>query len=330
MKLTFILISYNEKEYLEHAINSCLSQELEDFEIIIGDDGSSDGSIEVIEAYAKKYPKNIRYFVSDRTGVTGKTVIASLRVSAVIQRALQMALGEYCVVLSGDDYFYKSSFFKNAIKFLDNNPDYVTYVGGYEKVWEDRPSIEYHITYPRKIYWARKYVHLSTFVFRKSVYDQGTFLQRFCDDTGLQYSLAFSGKWKIEPTVMFAYRQRSGSIMHKIDMLENHIVEMMIFQDVLCKGELYRESLAKFSYSLKLVFKQRSELCNEKYRKYLDNCKNYEHNILQRVAEFDNKSKIEQTKFKLWMLGARCLWFYYRILGYSYTVIRKSLVLLKR
>ena len=115
-KFSFIIISYNEKEYLTQAIESCLKQKLRDFEIIIGDDGSSDGSLELIEKYAAKYPGVIRYFVSERTGVCTKDVIASLRVSAVITRALEMAAGEYCIILSGDDYFYENSFLNDAVE----------------------------------------------------------------------------------------------------------------------------------------------------------------------------------------------------------------------
>lgn len=328
MKLSFIIVSYNEAEYLEQAIKSCMNQKLDDFEIVIGDDGSNDGSIELIKQYAEKYPEIVRYSVSDRTGIVStKDIIASLRVSDVITRSLEMAKGNYCVILSGDDYFYEGRFFHNAISFLDSNPDYVTYVGGYEKVWEDRPSIPDYITYPRKIYWARKYVHLSTFVFRKSVFEQGAFLQRFCDDTGLQYSLAFSGKWKYEHTIMFAYRQRSGSIMHRNSQIENHIVELMIFQDVLCKGKLYPQSLAKFQYSLKVIFENRKELSDEKYSKYLKNCQKYEHNIVQKICEFDHSTKLTKVKFVLMMKISRVLWHYYRILGYSYTGLSRLLKL---
>ena len=39
MKFTFIVVSYNEVEYLSQAIDSCLNQKLDDFEIVIGDDG---------------------------------------------------------------------------------------------------------------------------------------------------------------------------------------------------------------------------------------------------------------------------------------------------
>lgn len=316
MKFSFIMVSYNEVEYLEQAISSCMSQKLDDYEIVIGDDGSNDGSIDLIKKYAEMYPEIVRYSVSDRTGIGSvKDIIASLRVSKVIARSLDMAKGEYCVVLSGDDYFYETDFFKNAIEFLDKNPDYVSYVGGYEKVWEDRPAIADYIIYPQKIYWARKYVHLSSFVFRKSVYDQGAFLQRFCDDTGLQYSLAFSGKWKCEKTIMFAYRQRSGSIMHTANPLQNYVVELMIFQDVLCKGFLYHQSLAKYGKSLRYVFQHREELKEEKYQKYLLNCKKYENNILDKIYNYDNLSKSEKVRFNGCLICSYILEIYYKIIG---------------
>lgn len=322
-KISFLIVSYNEAEYLENAIESCIKQNVENYEIIIGDDGSDDGSLAIIEEYAKKYPEIIKYFVSDREGIILKNVIASLRVSAVIERALEMASGEYCVVLSGDDYFYETSFFKNAISFLDNNLDYVAYVGRYEKVWEDRPVVSDSIVYPRKLYWARKYVHLSTFVFRKKVFDEGNFLQRFCDDTGLQYSLAFSGKWKYEQVIMFAYRQRSGSIMHTANPLQNYIVELMIFQDVLCKGFLYRQSTAKYNRALQYVFKHRDELKEEKYKKFLLNCEKYDHNILEMIQNYEDSNFVQKLSFRIWMNYGKLLETEYRVIGRIYNLVYK-------
>ena len=43
-----IIVSYNEKEYLPQAIDNCLNQMFQDLEIIVGDDGSTDGSYELI------------------------------------------------------------------------------------------------------------------------------------------------------------------------------------------------------------------------------------------------------------------------------------------
>ena len=51
-EISIIIVSYNEIEYIEEAIESCLSQKgINDYEIIIGDDGSTDGSINLINEY---------------------------------------------------------------------------------------------------------------------------------------------------------------------------------------------------------------------------------------------------------------------------------------
>lgn len=69
MKLTSIIISYNEADYLRKAIDSVLNQTLDDKEIIIGDDGSSDESQRIIQEYSAKYPEIIRTFTMDRANV---------------------------------------------------------------------------------------------------------------------------------------------------------------------------------------------------------------------------------------------------------------------
>lgn len=312
-KLSFVIISYNEKEYLTEAIESCFKQNLEDFEIVIGDDGSNDGSVEIIERYAKVYPDTVKYFVSDRSDVRKETLIASLRVSAVIERALKMATGKYCVILSGDDYFLEGDFFKKAIAFLDDNPQYVTYVGGYRKVWPDQPPVQFYSEYAPKLYWAGKYIHLTSFVFRKEIFDQGAFLQRFCDDAGLVYSLAFSGKWKYDQCMVFDYRQRSSSIMHTVDQLEFRIVELMILQDILCKGYLVNQSLAHFSKSLWYVFKHRDEIANVKYQKYVKNCEQYDHNVIQQLYEYDDYTIPKKIGIYTRLIYAKAMSFAYRI-----------------
>lgn len=135
MKLSIIIVSYNEAEYLPQAIDSCLEQRLHmPYEIIVGDDGSSDNSLSVIRSYAERFPDRIRYFVMDREdGV----VIPSLRVSNVIKKALASARGEYIQCLSGDDYFCDPDKFGREIALLDTNRRLIACVSDYKRVWED-------------------------------------------------------------------------------------------------------------------------------------------------------------------------------------------------
>lgn len=73
IKLSIIIVSYNEAEYLPECFESILKQNMDfDYEVIVGDDGSSDNSLDVIKSYQTKF-KHFSYFVQDREpGLTKK------------------------------------------------------------------------------------------------------------------------------------------------------------------------------------------------------------------------------------------------------------------
>ena len=61
IKVSVICITYNQAEYIKDAINSFLMQKTNfSYEIIIHDDASTDGTIEVLKYYEKKYPSKVR------------------------------------------------------------------------------------------------------------------------------------------------------------------------------------------------------------------------------------------------------------------------------
>ena len=54
MQFTVIVPIYNVEEYLERCIDSILNQTFTDFEVILVDDGSPDGSGQICDAYEKR------------------------------------------------------------------------------------------------------------------------------------------------------------------------------------------------------------------------------------------------------------------------------------
>jgi glycosyltransferase involved in cell wall biosynthesis len=64
MKLSIITVNFNDAEGLEHTIKSVISQTFHDYEFIVIDGGSTDGSVDVI----KKYEDHINYWVSEHDG----------------------------------------------------------------------------------------------------------------------------------------------------------------------------------------------------------------------------------------------------------------------
>lgn len=95
MRISVIVTSFNQKKYLIEAIESVLSQTFQPYEIIIADNHSSDGSVDVIRGYAKRYPGQIVTLFRDR----------NIGISANKNKALEQVQGDYVTILDGDDRF---------------------------------------------------------------------------------------------------------------------------------------------------------------------------------------------------------------------------------
>ena len=267
MKLSIVIVSYNEAEYLRQAIDSCLSQDLDvPYEIIIGDDGSNDGSQEIIQEYLEKYPNIVRAFSVIRG--EPRDVVASIRVSNLIKTAFAVSEGEYLCVLSGDDYYCTDDKLSRQLRFLEGNGKYASCYTDYAMVWDDGSSevFEQRASRNRFLFWSGIYVHISCFLFRRSVLDN--LLGRFCDDTGLIFSILKTGPTKHIATIGFAYRQRDKSIVHSADRLEKSIMELLLYQDVLDSKGFRCTSLARFGPHMRACYQRRGQMFDEKYGKY--------------------------------------------------------------
>lgn len=288
MKLSIIIVSYNEVEFLAEAIESCISGDYE-YEIIIGDDGSDDGSIDLIKEYCERYPSIIKYFVMDRTDIKDvKDIIPSIRVSNVLRRAFNVCQGEYITVISGDDVNTVPNRYLKQVKYLDNNIKYSSCYIDYKKFWNDGSEENFRLraSINERIFWAVQYVHISCFVFRRDCLNN--ILNRFCDDTGLIYSILVTGKSKHLNVNGFGYRQRDKSIMHEADRVELSLLEIALFQDCLNHGLMKRSSLSRFCRPLRYLRANRSSIVAGKYNKYILDCNKYSNNILKLIVNNDD------------------------------------------
>ena len=66
-KVSVIVPVFNVKTYLRECLDSILAQTLTDIEVICGDGGSTDGSLEIIQEYAQK-DSRINYITKERSG----------------------------------------------------------------------------------------------------------------------------------------------------------------------------------------------------------------------------------------------------------------------
>lgn len=93
VKVSIIMPVFNAENYIEKSLESLLNQTLEDIEIIIVNDGSKDGSKEIIKKYEEQYKDKIKYLEKENGGA------ADAR-----NYAIPYATGEYIAFLDSDDY----------------------------------------------------------------------------------------------------------------------------------------------------------------------------------------------------------------------------------
>lgn len=136
-----LLFTYNQVDFIEQCIRSCIEQDTDyTYEILIGEDGSSDGTRDICIDYANQYPELIRLFLNSRKDVihingrpTGRWNIMNL---------INHATGRYFAIIAGDDYWSSRNKLQEQIAFLDNRPDYTIchtaamrlFVNGGEKI----------------------------------------------------------------------------------------------------------------------------------------------------------------------------------------------------
>ncbi len=115
MKLSVCVVTYNHEKYLAEALDSILMQEVDfPIEIEIGEDRSTDKTLEICRAYEKEYPEIIRLHVNEK----------NLGYNWNFYRTMEQCRGEYVAVLDGDDLWTDPQKLKKQIDFLDNHPEY--------------------------------------------------------------------------------------------------------------------------------------------------------------------------------------------------------------
>ena len=266
--LSVIITSYNEINYIEKAIKSCIKQNFDNYEIIIGDDGSSDGSIQLIEDYSKIYP--IKYFVMDRSDAENE--LPTIRVSNLIRKALSIARGKYINILNGDDYFCDLNKFSKQVRFLEDDEEeiYSAVTCNFKRVdCNGNESLCLSYRMPFLVFWSGEYIHISCFLFRKKVFDDGLLLDNICDDCGMQFSIGMCGKINHMPDIMFAYNQRSGSIMTSANNLELHLLEIILLEECLNTSKFTSSCIVRCRKSIRFIYENIDKLEDVKYKKYV-------------------------------------------------------------
>ena len=135
LQFSIITTSYNRRHILPTTIQSVFSQEFKNFEYIIVDDGSTDGTDEYI---AKVNDPRIRYIKLEKNQERGYAR----------NRGIEMAKGRYVTILDSDDIIFPNHL-SEANRFIENNPDIAFFANTYEIVQKNE-DLRKKVHYPNK------------------------------------------------------------------------------------------------------------------------------------------------------------------------------------
>jgi glycosyltransferase involved in cell wall biosynthesis len=113
MKLSVLMITYNHERFIAQALMSVLAQKVNfDFEIVIGEDCSTDGTRDILSNFQRQYPTRIILLSREHnSGVTRN-----------LQDTLAACRGQYVAFLEGDDYWLRDDKLQKQADFLDAHP----------------------------------------------------------------------------------------------------------------------------------------------------------------------------------------------------------------
>ena len=149
MKITIITVCYNSGKTIKDTIESVLAQNYKNFEYIIIDGASTDGSVDLL----KQYSDIIDYKISEKDN----------GIYNAMNKGIKYAHGEYCLFLNSGDMLYDNKTIENVIPLLGAS-DFMTgdtvcvYNNGKKSIWKAPTQIT---TYLMAIYSLS---HQATFI----------------------------------------------------------------------------------------------------------------------------------------------------------------------
>lgn len=247
--MSVIIPVYNSEKYIRRCLDSLVNQSYENIEIIIVNDGSTDASGEICNAYAEK-DLRIRVIYQENGGQGGAR-----------NTGINVVRGEYISFVDSDDYVSRNMYEIIIDVFMEQRADIVCFDlhKGKEEAFifkTGRGSIDVYegIEFLRKLYKINNFDSSVLKVYRKSLFDEIRFPpgRTMGEDVGTVYRLVYEAKRvaKIDEEIYY-YFQSSGSTMRgkfspvKAKEFISFKERLLFFEDI-GEVELYERALLQY------------------------------------------------------------------------------------
>ncbi|MCZ8197297.1 MAG: glycosyltransferase family 2 protein [Flavobacterium sp.] len=251
--ISVILPVYNVASYINEAIDSILKQTIQDYEILVIDDCSTDNTISIIEAIKDSRIKIIRK-------EKNKGLIDSLNFG------FKIAQGKYIARMDGDDICYPNRF-EEQISFLEDNSQYIlcgswAKVIGFDSVMKVKEKHDEIVT---DFLLTNSIIHPTVMIRNKSLekfeFDQSMIA---VEDYDYWTKLCFEGKFYNIPKPLLLYRIHDNQVSTKykdIQIKGDIKIRMNLYKKLMYDETIYKDSiLIKILYSNNYFNKNEFEL----------------------------------------------------------------------
>ncbi len=287
MKISFLVTYYQQKEYIPQSLDALMAlKKPADWEILIGDDGSDDGSVELIQSYVNRDPDHLRLYVMERD--PGKQYLAIERASANRLNLVKHATGDCYCLMDGDDFYSETDFIPQAVEILESHPE-VAVVGFdtwmYHEDRQNHPRKRKNVKpdfLHRETYLRWQYTHAGACVIRNLHTPENLAeLERlnFFDDNLITLNgLTFGEMVRIHRPV-YAYRQQASGMYVAMSSSERAALNVAAFGMALrIMGPAWEKVLyARFATGVLMAWNLRrclkEGIRQEKYEAYLRICR---------------------------------------------------------
>lgn len=227
------MLAYNHSKYIREAIESVLMQETNfTYQLIIGEDCSTDNTREICESYQLKHPNKIKLLPSE----SNQGMILNY------VRTLKACTGKYIALCEGDDYWTDPLKLQKQIDSLEKNPDYGLVYTNYKSVDNKSTTTneqEYPTTMPSgnilKEIINGGFPYTLTVCFRRDLiennFDQTLKNHYRMADYPLWLHLSNNSKFKYLDFVSAAYRRHDSSVTSN----SNSTQEQILFRESWCE-----------------------------------------------------------------------------------------------
>lgn len=290
-KISVLITFYNQEKYVDRALESVFSQ-LTNFgyKVIIGDDGSTDGTFDKLHSWQEKFPKRLSVIRHYR--VDGEECIGGSRASKNRLSLLKKVDTPYFIFLDGDDYWTDP--YKLQVQFDiledEDNKDCVASAHQITLKHEDSVGdIEYipdglkDCKLSLREYWSKYYFHTNTILFRSNhILDlRYDVLEETFNDVLITYSFMQFGKMHYIPRNMAVYYQNKNGIWAGGKRIVNVIRSIMSYDVEVKINSEYKSMCAIRHLSDFLFVRNNKRLLSSVDDKYLKVASKYQFKTME-------------------------------------------------